>query len=96
MELTKNETKAIQMCLNYNNRASQLSDNYSNAGAEDFANMLFNGNLQAAGGLITSLTNKGMGDMDTEGYDIFWLSETAVNLIFNMLDKNPNNYTVMI
>jgi len=87
--LTENEIKALKMCLNYNNRASQLSDNYSNAGAEDFALMLFKGNMQAAGGLITSLTAKGMGDMDDDGadsVDIFWLSEYGVNTIFDILE----------
>jgi len=87
--LTENETKALKMCLNYNSRSGQLSDNFSNAGAEDFALMLFNGNMQAAGGLITSLTAKGMGDIDDSEADdvnIFWLSEYGVNTIFDILE----------
>jgi len=91
VNLTENEIKALKMCLNYNDRASQLSDNYSNAGAEDFALMLFNGNMQAAGGLITSLTSKGMGDVDNDDADIFWLSEKGVNTIFDILEAELKN-----
>ena len=86
MELTENEIKALKLCLNYEDRESQLSDNYSNGGPEEFAAAIFNGNLHAAGGLISSLEKKGLGVMDTED-DIFWLTEKGVNTIFDIIEN---------
>jgi len=86
LHLTENEVAALEICLNYDDRESQLSDNYSNGGATEFADELFNGNKQAAGGLIASLTLKGMGGID-EDDDIFWLSEDAIHVIFDLIDK---------
>ncbi len=85
MKLTKNEVEALKICLNYETREAQLEDNYSNGGAQEFAVELFDGNMKAAGGLITSLQEKGMGVMDEED-DIFWLSEEGVNTIFDILE----------
>lgn len=84
--LTNNEIKALKLCLNYDDREAQLSDNYSNAGVDEFAANLFNGNKQAAGGLITSLNSKGLGDHDDED-GIFWLSEKGVHTICDIIEK---------
>ncbi|MCK5018233.1 MAG: hypothetical protein KAS32_14345 [Candidatus Peribacteraceae bacterium] len=83
--LTDNEIEALKLCLNYADRESQLNDNYSNAGSEEFAG-IFDGNKHAAGGLITSLAEKGMGNMDEED-DIFWLSDEGVNTIFDIIEN---------
>lgn len=86
-QLTTNEIAAIKMCLNYNDRASQLSDNYSNGGQQEFMSGL-KLNRHAAAQLCGSLENKGMGYNDNEGeYHIFWLSDAAVNLIFDLIEK---------
>ena len=82
--LTANEIVALKACLNYDNRESQLSDNYSNAGAAEFrAELKWNKNQVAA--LIGSLEDKGMGSMDGDD-DIFWLSELGVNTIFDLIE----------
>ncbi len=87
MTLTENEIKALKMCVNYNTRDEQFSDNFSNAGTHEFSR-LFNGNMKAAGGLISSLVKKDLGYMDDEGYDIFWLSDTGIDTVFDILEKD--------
>jgi len=84
--LTNNEIKALKMCLNYEDRESQKDDNMSNAGIEEFAT-LFNGNRNAAGGLVSSLEKKGLGFIDDEEWDIFWLSEDGINTIFDIIEE---------
>jgi len=85
--LTANEVAALKICLNYDNRASQLSDNFSNGGQYEFMTGL-KINRHAAAQLIGSLEAKGMGngdDNDGNGH-IFWLSEKGVNAIFDIID----------
>jgi len=96
MKLTDNEIAALKICLNYDDREAQLEDNFSNGGPREFADQIFDGNLRAAGGLITSLQQKGLGDLDDrtgEGWGhqpvdmhIFWLSELGVNTIFDIIE----------
>ena len=87
-DLTDAEITAIRTCLNYGNRESQLSDNFSNGGMVEFMDALgWNRNQVAA--LIGSLEKKGMGwsdDNDGNGH-IFWLSEKAVNIIFDIMEE---------
>ena len=95
--LTENEKEALRICLNYDSRESQLDDNYSNGGPYEFALQLFDGNMKAAGGLISSLQKKGLGWLDDrtdEGFGrrpasehIFWLSSDGVNAIFDIIEE---------
>ena len=83
--LTANEYAALEVCLNYDTREDQLSDNYSNGGHAEFKEVLKWNNKQVSA-LIGSLEKKGMGygdDNDGNGH-IFWLSEKAVNLVFDI------------
>jgi hypothetical protein len=82
--LTENEVTALRVCLNYDNRADQLADNFTNGGTEEFMAAL-NWNAQQVGGLMTSLTEKGLGYHDEED-DIFWLTEVGVNAIFDIIE----------
>ena len=50
--LTINERAFLEMCLNYDNIESQLSDNYSNAGLEEAVELM--GSRHAAAGLLSS------------------------------------------
>lgn len=94
--LTNNELRALCSCLNYDEREAQLSDNYSNGGPTSFQGLL-GWNEHQVDALIGSLEKKGMGKLDKrehEGPDmnrdrnmwIFWLSDEAVNHIFDLLD----------
>lgn len=85
--ITKNEFIALQTCLNYDTREGQLSDNYSNGGQEEFKSAL-GWNDKQVSALIGSLEKKRLGwsdDNDGNGH-IFWLNETAVNLVFDIID----------
>lgn len=92
--LTLNERKFLQLCLNYDNIDSQLSDNYSNGGMTE-AVSLFNGNKHAGAGLLSSLTQKKLGYADDGSdwgqtkdtyYHTFWLSELGVRVAFASLN----------
>ena len=82
--LTEKEKAFLKLCLNYSRIESQLGDNYSNGGIAE-AMHLFEGTKQykrqAAGGLLASLTKKGMGELDTN-FDQFDLSERGVYAAF--------------
>jgi hypothetical protein len=65
ISITPSEKAFLKVCLNYKTPEQQRADNYSNGGIEEAAEF-FNGNRKAAGGLITSLTQKGLGFLDTE------------------------------
>ena len=82
--LTNNEIKALEACLNYDNRESQLSDNFSNGDVDELAYAL-DMNEQQVGGVMTSLTKKGLGSYDADD-DIFWLTEDGVNAIFDVIE----------
>lgn len=83
--LTANEYAALESCLNYDTREGQLCDNYSNGGHDEFKAVLKWNNKQVSA-LIGSLEKKGMGwSDDNEGNgNIFWLSEKAVNILFDI------------
>lgn len=85
--LTPNEILALKTCLNYDTRADQLGDNYSNGGHREFKVALGWNDKQVAA-LIRSLEQKGMGDGDdNEGNGhVFWLSEKGVNAIFDIIE----------
>ena len=83
MNLTEKEVAALKECLNYSTREAQLDDNYSNGGMAEFINLF--GNKHVAAGVVSSLMEKGLGEMDTED-DIFWLTEKGVNAIFDYLE----------
>jgi hypothetical protein len=92
--LTQNEITALKSCLNYDDREGQLSDNFSNGGPDEFKKAL-GWNDQQVGGLITSLQEKGLGDIDDRSGElawgeklphIFWLSDKGVNAIFDIIE----------
>jgi len=82
--LTEKEKAFLQLCLNYNTIEDQLDDNYS-CGGIDEAMSLFEGSTQskrqAAGGLLTSLNKKGMGQLWDN--DQFALSRKGVFAAFS-------------
>lgn len=84
MNLTENEIKAMKICLNYTTRESQLNDNFSNGGPQEFMDEL-NWNAQQVGGLMSSLEKKNMGFADAE-FPIFWLTEEGVNALFDIIE----------
>ncbi len=86
--ITANELAALKICLNYSNRDDQLSDNFSNGGQEEFQAVL-GWNRQATAALIGSLESKGLGygDHNDGNGHIFWLSELAVNVIFDIIEQ---------
>ena len=89
--LTENEFKALQMTLNYEDRESQHSDNFSNAGIDEISSGLFNGNRKAAGGLVTSLMEKGLAFYDKEDdVDLLWLTEKGVDVVFDAIEGKEN------
>jgi hypothetical protein len=83
--ITAAERTALETCLNYTDRAGQLSDNYSNGGPAEFAAAL-DWNKQQVGGLITSLENKGLAISDEEDSRMVWITEEGVNAIFDILE----------
>lgn len=89
VNLTQNEITALMTCLNYETRAGQLSDNYSNGGQEEFKAALDWNDKQVAA-LIGSLESKGMGygDHNEGNGHIFWLSEEAVNILFDIIEAD--------
>lgn len=91
VSLTENEINAMECCLNYDSRESQLTDNYSNGGHDEFKGALGWNDKQVAA-LIGSLESKGMGwgdDNEGNGH-IFWLSEEGVNAIFDIIESRTN------
>lgn len=86
MNLTNLEIAAMELTLNYSDREGQLGDNFSNAGAEEIAYELFNGNKQAAGGLIASLIKKNAAFLMDDCDDQVWLTEDGVNALFDIIE----------
>jgi len=86
INLTEKEIQFLHLCLNYDTIEEQLGDNYSNAGIDEAMDLFPEHDAkktrrQAAGGLLTSLTNKGLGSHDDE-CDMFCLSEFGVQIAF--------------
>ena len=67
--LTQNEIAALKVCLNYEDRATQLDDNFSNGGPVQIANAL-GWNMHQVGGLITNLEKKGVAWLDDRADDM--------------------------
>jgi len=99
--VTANEIVALKECLNYDDRSAQLADNYSNGGVDEFMKAL-GWNAKQVGGLISSLTEKGLvyhetaeerweeggfGQKRSDFYDICWLTELGVNTIFDIIES---------
>ena len=83
VSLTAKEKAFLKICRNYGTADQQRGDNYSNGGIDE-AMALFSAEhtdksarRKAAGGLMSSLTSKGMGSLDVE-YDQFCLSEKGI------------------
>lgn len=103
MKLTKAERIAIEACLNYDDRASQLSDNYSNGDPTTIAEALKKNGLEwnkhQVAGVIGSLANKGLiffdrghdasywNDVKYNPDDICWLTEKCVNIYFDIKEN---------
>jgi DNA-binding MarR family transcriptional regulator len=85
--LTSNEITAMKATLNYNDRESQHSDNFSNAGVDELQGVL-NWNKHQVAALIGSLEKKGMAWYDAE-FDLLWLNPEGVDAIFDVIDNEP-------
>ena len=85
--LTDLEIAAMKICLNYDNRQTQLDDNYSNGGHREFMSGL-KINRHASAALCGSLETKGMAwNDDNEGNGhILWLTDEGVNVIFDIME----------
>ena len=80
--LTALEVQVLDYCLNYQDRESQLNDNYSNCDLSD-AHKICGGKHEAAG-VIGSLCKKGLVyDPASDEDSIIWLTEDGVNAIFD-------------
>lgn len=84
LKLTENEILALKICLNYDNREGQLSDNFSNGDMDEFCAQL-GWNKHQVSALMGSLEAKGMGFYDADD-DLFWLSEHGVHTIFDIIE----------
>ena len=63
-------------------------DNYCNAGMATAIKI--SGSKHGGAGLIGSLIAKGLGDMDDEGCDIFWLDEDILPQLYEELGLELN------
>lgn len=93
VSLTPKEAAFLVLCLNYDDAETQLGDNYSNGGIAEACSLFLAEypdtksnkqaglRRQAAGGLLASLTTKGLGHLDTE-YDQFNLTKAGVHAAF--------------
>lgn len=85
--LTANEKAFLKLCRNYDTAEQQHSDNYSTGGIDEAAELFAavhaspKARRQAAGGLIASLTEKGMGYLDDQS-DQFCLSDKGIDAAF--------------
>lgn len=80
MSLTQNEKKFLAAVINYLDLPSQQSDNYSNAGVSEAAVIM--GGQNQGKGLVGSLVAKGIGYMDDDGYDLFWIFEEKLPEVY--------------
>ena len=90
--LTLKEAQLLEAALNYDDRESQLDDNYSNADLTT-AHYIAGGKHEGAG-LIGSLVKKGYVenpeattmDLNGEDYVGIWLTPAGVHAIFDYLE----------
>ena len=89
MKITENEVRAMKLCLNYDNRGDQRSDNFSNAGPTEIAEAL-GWNMHQIGGLLTSLEQKdlvkGVADSPDVEMHIAVLTAKGIDLIFDTIE----------
>lgn len=92
---TQNEIAALKMCMNYDDRESQHGDNHSDATPVTIAKAL-NWNMNQAGGLIGSLSSKGVIWVDERvgepehkyvSMHIVYLTEKGVDEIFDIVES---------
>lgn len=84
LTLTNNEKAFLKLTLNYDDAEAQEGDNYSNAGMQEATTLM--GSKHAGAGLIGSLTAKGVGSMDDEGDDLFFIKDAMVRPVFTALE----------
>lgn len=85
--LTTREVAILEAILNYEDRGSQLSDNFSNCDLED-AHRICGGKHEAAG-VMGSLVKKGLiYAAFEEDSDLLWLTIDGVNTIFDNIEAN--------
>lgn len=91
---TQNEIAALKMCMNYDDRESQHGDNHSDATPVTIAEAL-GWNMNQAGGLISSLSSKGViwvDDREGEPWHkdvsmhVVYLTEIGVDAIFDIVE----------
>jgi len=91
---TQNEITALKMCMNYDDRESQHEDNHSDATPVTIAEAL-GWNMNQAGGLISSLSSKGViwvDDREGEPWHkdvsmhVVYLTERGVDAIFDIVE----------
>lgn len=101
--ITDNEAQMLRACLNYEDRESQLDDNYSNGEVKDAHQIM--GSKEAGSGLLGSLRAKDLildpathGTPKANGQEpsawaadenIVWLTEKGVNALFDYIEENP-------
>ena len=81
--LTANEITVLRITINYDNRKSQKSDNFSNFDVETAMEEL-NMNAKQIGGVLSSLIQKGFLDYDDES-DMHWLNDNKIDETFDAL-----------
>src|SRR5690625_7914163 len=87
-KLTEIEATILRTCLNYNDRESQLDDNFSNGGIEEFEAALPDLNRNQIGAHMTNLIKRGyITEPDPESRGIVWISEDGVNAIFRSEER---------
>jgi len=87
--LTVNEIKALKACLNYESREDQLADNYSNGCMEVFKEALSWTDRQVSG-LVSSLVQKELIQLDRGCPEIFWITEEGVNAVFDVIESEAS------
>lgn len=87
--LTVNEIKALKACLNYESREDQLADNYSNGCMEVFKEALSWTDKQVSG-LVSSLVQKELIQLDRGCPEIFWITEEGVNAVFDVIESEAS------
>ena len=89
MNITDREAALLEAALNYEDRAGQLDDNYSNLDLSGAQRII--GNKHEADGVIGSLAKKGLAYVDEDdhydpGDPIIWLTEAGVHAIYDLIE----------
>ena len=89
INLTENEIKLLKTCLNYDDRETQLNDNFTNCTIEDAMKVL-NWNVFQIGGLLSSLITKRLMYVENSSdrkQDDIYITEEGVNAIFDIIES---------